>query len=145
MKLEKYIRQKYCDKGITPTEAENLMTLLQQKVYGNKNNKLKIEISPTSIKELNDTVIDFIKRKEKKYTEVNNNNYKTNKYMYYALTLRALQKLKYVDLDGKAINQCTFAKAMELRRPTLCKYYSQLVFNNNDPVYLNIERDLYYI
>ena len=132
------------NKGITPTETSNLVKELHKKVngYGFTNN-LKIDISPKHPKKLNNALIDYIKRKEEDYTKRNSGK-NLRKYDYYALTLHALITLKYVDSNGSFINQSVFSEAIGLRRPTLCKYYSNLTSVDNNTDYLEIERNLFY-
>lgn len=132
------------DKGITPTETTNLVKELHEKVngYGFTNN-FKIDISPKHPKKLDNALIDYIKRKEEDYTKRNSGK-NLRKYDYYALTLHALIKLKYVDSNGYSINQSGFSEAIGLRRPTLCEYYSNLTSVDSNTDYLEIEKGLFY-
>lgn len=55
------------DKGLTPTEAENILNQLQEELFGEliqNKYKIKINISPIVSRKLDDTVVEFIKKKK---------------------------------------------------------------------------------
>jgi len=128
------------DKGATPTEAENLIKQLLKKVNGKGyENIYNVDINPRYTRKLSDALIDDIKERESKYRRDDCTN-GLNKFDYYAYTLCALQKLRYLDENGKAVSQVGFSRTFGLRRPTLSKYLAKLQSYENDPIYLEIER-----
>lgn len=133
------------EKGIAPTEAENILNRLQRELFGENSQiqyKLNIEIHPKLSRMLDDKVIDFIKIQESRY-KCNKRGKNHYNYNYYALTLYALQKLGYVDENRMLVNQTTLSKAFGLRRASLCSHYSILDHVEDDIIYLEIERNLF--
>lgn len=125
------------DNGASPTEAEDLMRQLLKEVNG-KEFKLDTQINPVTVKKLNSIVVNYIKEKERAIVGLMD----LKKYDYYALTLHALQKLRYVDESGNIVNQSRFANLFQIRRPTLNQYYCKVSVRNNK-AYYEIERNLF--
>ena len=134
------------DKGAAPTETENLIKQLLNAVNGelqNGNNiNLNIDISPRYTQKLNTATIEFIKKQEERYTKKDSAK-KLNRYDYYVLTLRALQKLRYVDDSGKPISQPVFSTALGLRRSTIWEHTKTIDSEKYSTEYLDIERALF--
>ena len=125
------------DNGASPTEAEDLMRQLLKEVNG-KDFKLDTQINPVTVKKLNSIVVNYIKEKEKAIVglmDLTEND-------YYALTLHALQKLRYVNERGRIVTQAGFAKLFQIRRPTLNRHYGKVLVRNNK-AYYEIERNLF--
>ena len=130
------------DKGLTPTEAENILRQLQEERFGSDillDYQLKINISLKKSRKLNDSVIDVIKKKELSLCHKRGKH----NYRYYALVLYALQKLGYVGADGEMITQSGFSEAFGLRRASLCTHYGKLEHVEQDNTYLEIEKTLF--
>ena len=113
------------------------MRQLLKEVNG-KEFKLDTQINPVTVKKLNSIVVNYIKEKERAIVGLMN----LKKYDYYALTLHALQKLRYVDESGNIVNQSGFANLFQIRRPTLNRYYGKVSVRNNK-AYYEIERNLF--
>lgn len=133
------------DKGATPTETDNLIKQLLIEVNGKGfEKKFNIIIEPKCTSKLSDALIDDIKKKEKDYIR-DNRNKGLKKFDYYAYTLYALQKLRYLDENGKVVSQAWFSRTFGLRRPTLCNYMAKLQSYEKDPIYLEIERRIFFL
>lgn len=132
------------EKGATPTETENLIRQLLKEVNGKrKENIFNIIIEPRFTTKLSGALIDDIKKRERKFLKDNCIN-GLNKYDYYAYTFCALLKLRFLDENGKAVSQVGFSRAFGLRRATLWKYVDKLQSFEKDPIYLEIERRIFF-
>ena len=134
------------DKGLTPTEAENILKQLQEELFGRQYKihfKLKMNVSPMGKMKLDAQAIDFIKKQEENYPCKKRGKHHQHNYEYYALTLHALRKLNYVGDDGELVDQTGLSEAIGLRRASLCTNYAKLKNVEVNETYLEIERNLF--
>ena len=147
------------DKGLTPTEAEELYIELQHTLQGDtEENEYKQKIAPklTAPRRLNGDVISYIVEKEEIYTTDTRSN-SLKRYEYYALILAALIKLGYKLENGAELTVKNFAEFVKgyaigiidpefkFRSPSLQVQYERLsaLKDCRKDVYREIERNLY--
>lgn len=128
------------DKGASPTEVEDFIKQLLNEINDYPKKTINITISPVAQKKLDSTVVNYIKKREVAYRLK-----RSEKFDYYALTLHALQKLRYVDESGNIVSQSRFASLFNIRRATLNEHYNSVVKNKKDykTYYHEIERKLF--